>query len=251
MNTKNILIASSLLVATLITGCTPIRSTDQSSQNQSSNIANPQTSPATSGIDLLNPNNLYLMKPMTTVAPGTPLVEPFVRNDPQAESARNPMGVLNSNEGLSHNDAVNLRQILIKTGYFPYVSVDGTFPDGSNSFKVASIETADYMGSTVQKIKAITKDGDLARLVGYKINAVAAAHGYMPDDVYNVLINRGLVISNESNGQIEATTSVLGCKAGSYGDSNSIKWSCNCPGDFSSWSSVDNVRAPNCYQKVQ
>ncbi len=169
----------------------------------------------------------------------------FTPSDAQA-SAGTPWWVAGNNKGLSYNDAVKLRQIILDKGGLPYV-----YNDLSEGFTVFAInETDGSYWQPIQAIKAIPQNtGDWSKIVGYRINDIAAALGYMPNDTYRACVNSGLIVTTVQNGTVDGTSPSMGCKSGTFIDHGStIKWSCNCAGDFSGWYEVGGA-ANNCYRK--
>jgi len=177
---------------------------------------------------------------------GNSNVGSYTPSEPKAPLPSNPyVGTTGSNQGLSYNDAIKLRKAILDSGRFPFI-----YNDASGGFTVISISASDSLyWQPIQAIKAIQHDGDWSKIVGYKVNDVSAALGYMPNDIYNACINSGLVVNSKTNGLIVGTAASLGCKTGTFNERGStVKWACNCAGDFSGW---NGMGAANCYQKLQ
>ena len=102
----------------------------------------------------------------------------------------------------------------------------------------------------IDALKSRLNGSDWGQFVGYDVNVVAAALGYMPNDMYRACVNSGLVVNRVTNGGIVGTSASLGCKTGAYQlhpNGQIVQWSCNCSGNFSGWNTMG---AANCYQKA-
>ena len=204
-------------------------------------FTNPTPTPLPTPV-FTNPTPAPAPAPSFGPGPSTPSTISFTPSEPQ--SSHPYTGAPLNNTGLSYNDAIALRKKILDSGKFPYI-----YTDASGGFSVIPIFPADAtIWDPIQVIKGIPHDGDWSKIVGYQINHVAAALGYMPNDIYNACINSGLVVNSRSNGYIVGTALAQGCKTGTFIERGStVKWSCNCSGDFSSW---NGMGAPNCYQKL-
>lgn len=258
MKIKKTIIISLVSIAVLETGCTP--------SNQLSNVeASSSPSKAESVVDQLTladfrsrgkatPSSSATLPPATSddgsgssSIPNTPRYNfQFTPSEPQRQMMGAP-GMSTQpqpNEGLSYNDANRLRQMIVDLGGVPRVYVDS-----SGGYTVFWIDEGD--GSFWQPIQAIrsipANTTDWSKIVGYKINDVGSAFGYMPSDVYNASISSGLFVTSATNGTIEGVSPAMGCKTGTFFENGStIKWSCHCSDDFSGW---DQVGPKNCYRK--